>query len=172
MLGILPVAKTPSPEQHLSAVRIAYIGGLAVSLASHIAVVSLSATTVIFPFMFQVVYVQALSPKALVLPRTTWTPVVSLGEGVRSFLLWDQVFTYATMLFLALLQFFRVAPRLVERVKVVRLIVLVLGVIVVAGPGSACILLNWAGDESLFKHDSVMTDREARSSSGKRKAVT
>ena len=49
---------------------------------------------------------------------------------------------------------------------------LVLVAVIVAGPGSACILLNWAADESLIYHDSALTDGEARSSINKRKAVT
>ena len=172
MLGLIPVAETPSPEQHLGAVQIAYISGLIVSSTLHVAVISLSAMTVIFPFLYRAEYVRAFSPKAIILPLTSWTPVASLGEGVRSFLLWDQVFAYATMIFLALLQLVRVAPKLAERVGVLRMIVLVLLAIIVAGPGSACILLNWAADESLFYLDSALTDGEARSIISKRKAVT
>lgn len=172
MLGLVREVETPSPEQYLSAVRIAYICGLIVGSALHIAVVSLSATTVLFPFLYRAEYVQALTPRALILPRTSWTPVASFGEGVRSFLLWDQVFTYATMLSLAILQLFRVAPRLVKRVGILRLALIVLGTIVVAGPGSACILLYWAGDESHIHHESATTNGETRSSSGKTKAIT
>ena len=99
-------------------------------------------------------------------------PVASLGEGVRSFLLWDQIFAYSTMLFLALLQLARVAPALVERCGILRLSSLVIGATAVVGPGSACILLNWAGDEFLTHSDAVVTEHEAKSSSGKRKAAT
>lgn len=172
MLGLIPAPERPSPEQHLGAVRIAYIFGLIVSSALHVAVISLSAMTAIFPFLYRAEYVRAFSPKAILLPRTSWTPVASLGEGVRNFLLWDQVFAYATMIFLALLQLVRVAPTLMERIGVLRMIVLVLGAVMVAGPGSACILLNWAADESLVYHDLALVDGEVRSRIHKRKAVT
>ena len=171
MLGLVPATKKPSPQQHLRAVRVAYVCGLIVSAASHIAIVSLSATTVLFPFFYQAEYIHAFSPKALIVPPTSWASVANIGEGVRGFLLWDQVWSYATMLLLALVQLARVAPASVKSFGTLRLTLSVLVGIVVAGPGSVCMVLNWIGDESVIQQDLAAADGEERSSNEKRKAV-
>ena len=75
------------------------------------------------------------------------------------------------MLLLALVQLARVAPASVKSFGTLRLTLSVLVGIVVAGPGSVCMVLNWIGDESVIQQDLAAADGEERSSNEKRKAV-
>jgi hypothetical protein len=144
------VKEPSSPSQHLRAVRFANICGLTISTISHIAMVTLSTMTVMFPFIFQPDYVRELSPRALMAPPFFSIISSSFGEGVRSFLLWDQICANTTMIVLALLQLREVIS--VSRDSLTPLSSFALFTVgtIVAGPGSACLALNWLRDELLF----------------------
>lgn len=147
-----------SPSQHLGAVRFANTCALIVSTISHIAIVSLSIITLVFPFIVQPEYMRELSPRAVMAPPIFSTTVSSLGEGVRSFMLWDQIFAYGTMLCLAGLQFHQVVSVSgeSETYRPIWTAVLVAIGAVLAGPGTACLALNWIRDELLFRSKVVL----------------
>lgn len=171
MLGFVRGASHPSPEQHIRGTRMAYVCSLIVTLWTHIAIISLSVTTALFPFLFRSEYVLALSPKSLALPSISAAPVASLGEGVRTFFLWDQVFTYSTMLLLLYVQFVQVKPLVIEKLGSTRLFVFLIGSVVLLGPGSTCVMLSWAVDETWFLQSlaptlqAVKSDREQKKDS-------
>ena len=84
----------------------------------------------------------------------------TVRDGVRSFFLWDQVFGYSAFMLVMAMQ---LRTAVVARGlptnwgKVVGLAVLIL---VIAGPGSACLALSWLRDEMLFGPDAVGTKGE------------
>jgi hypothetical protein len=139
-----------SPFDHLNAIRFANACALIVSTTSHIAIVSLSAITVVFPFVFEPEYVKEFSPRAVMAPPIFSTAVSSLGQGVRTFMLWDQIFAYGTMLILAGLQLHPVISVSMRTFRPIWTAVFVAFCALVAGPGSACLALNWMQDELLF----------------------
>ena len=138
-----------TPGQHLKAVRFAYIFGVVISTVTHVAILSLSASTAVFPCLFRPEYARALEPSALVNLSTAWKTVSTLGDGVRSFLLWDQIFTYSTMLLLGYVQLKRI-PRASTGPQSFFLMGLVTAAIIFMGPGSAVLILSWIRDEELF----------------------
>ena len=140
----------PNTRHHLKAVRFAYIFGLVISTVTHTAILSLSLSTKILPFLFQPSYAQALGPSALLVPPVALTTVPSLGDGVRSFLLWDQVFAYSTMLILGYVQLQRVLQASRARTQPYSIAGLVAIGIIVMGPGSVVLILNWTREEELL----------------------
>lgn len=149
ILGVWPESERRSPAQHLVAVRLAYTCALAVSTISHVAFILLGATAVFFPFFLQPEYARVFHPRVMMVPPMSWTSVGSLGDGVRGFMLWDQVFVYATMLFLTELQLSRAVTTSGPNLMSVKAHVLALIVLAVLGPGSVCLVLSWARDEYL-----------------------
>ena len=144
-----------SSGSYLNAVRFACIFSLVISTVTHLAIVSLSLSTAILPFLFRPSYARALGPSALLVPPVAFTTVSSLGEGVRSFFLWDQIFAYSTMLGLAYVQLQRILRA--SRVRTLAFSdvgLVVLGILVI-GPGSVVVILNWIGDEELFGQNHV-----------------
>lgn len=142
-----------SPQEHLQVVRLVSCASLAMSSAVHIGVSAVSISTVLFPALFNAKYAQELSPASLFLPPTSITQASTVGDGVRSFLLWDQVFGYPVIILIGMLQLrTAVISRglLTSWMKSLGLVVLTS---CVAGPGSACLALSWLRDEILFDSD-------------------
>lgn len=162
----------PTAGQHLSAVRFAYMSGLAVSIVTHTSVLSLSLSTVIFRFLFRSEYARALGPRALLVPPVAWTTVSSLGEGVRSFFLWDQVFTYLTMLILGYVQLKTLSRASGASSHFVSMVGLMAMGFVFMGPGSVILIINWARDEELLGHMYAYQDDVRMSSASRKKAST
>ncbi|KAF2803638.1 uncharacterized protein BDZ99DRAFT_491664 [Mytilinidion resinicola] len=150
--------KQTSPISHLKAIRLTNAFVLAVSFAVHVAVSSLSLATVFFPALFAPGYADELSPASVFAPPIAIIQSKTTGEGLRSFLLWDQVFGYSIMLIVALMQLETVAKVKRKTFSWVKTIPLVLVGAVVAGPGSVCLVVSWVRDEILFDYgkDSVL----------------
>ncbi|KAL3468955.1 hypothetical protein BJX99DRAFT_268818 [Aspergillus californicus] len=147
----------------LTALRTTNITALIFSTAMHISIVGISLSTILFPTIFRPAYINHLSPASIFLPPlASGSQALTPGDGVRGFLLWDQVASYATILVVVLGEFREV----VRAVKVQGQgggggtwasllsswtgIVGVVGVSLVLGPGSACLVVSWMRDEILF----------------------
>lgn len=168
-LGVSAKTEMPSSAQHLSAVRFAYTCALIVSSGTHVAISSLSLTTVMFPVLFREEYARALSPRALLVPPTSWATVASLGEGVRSFLLWDQIFAYSTLLLLGYMQVSRSMGKIRSTGRPTWTAGLMAISILMIGPGSTFLALNWVRDESLFLNRTGTEHRKETSGTVKNK---
>ncbi|KAI4157485.1 MAG: hypothetical protein L6R39_000670 [Caloplaca ligustica] len=154
--------RKPTPRQNLSAVRFAHTFALVVSTATHVAVLSVSLTTVMFPSMFQPGYARALSPGALLAPLATQTTVSSLGQGVQRFLFWDQVFAYSTLLFLGYVLLQRILP-ISGPIHSTSMIGFVAMGTLVVGPGSVTLALSWIKDEELLGRTEAYQDGTGKS---------
>lgn len=146
---------TISPHEHLRAVRIVNCATLAISSAIHIGISTLSISTVLFPAIFNAKYAQELSPASLILPPISLTTQGNtVGDGVRSFFLWDQIFGYLIVILVGTLQLRTAAASArgsppISWTKSLGIVVLTS---CLAGPGSAYLALIWLRDEILFEN--------------------
>lgn len=76
----------------------------------------------------------------------------TVGDGTRSFMLWDQVCGYGTVLLVLLLRARQLAPAAGVDLGLAKLVAGSLLCFVILGPGSACLLVSWLGDLVLFKN--------------------
>ncbi|KAF2497541.1 hypothetical protein BU16DRAFT_616165 [Lophium mytilinum] len=144
--------KQTSPTSHLKAIRITNGCALATSFAVHIAVSSLSLATVLFPAVFAPGYAEELGPTSVFVPPIAISKSKTVGEGFRSFLLWDQVFGYSIMLVVALMQLETSVKAHGKTFSWVKTVPVALVGAVVAGPGSVSLAVSWVRDEILFEY--------------------
>jgi hypothetical protein len=143
-------AKSPQQSSHLSSIRFATGVTLALSFAVHAAVLGVSISTVLFPNLFSTPYVSQLSPTSLFAPPLAISSGSTVGDGLRSFFLWDQVAGYLAMHLASLVQLQNAARVSKKSFSWVKAIGITTAVSIVAGPGSACLLVSWLRDEMLF----------------------
>jgi hypothetical protein len=143
--------KTTSQRNHITAIRVTNAFAITASFAVHISVTSISLATVLFPSVFAASYAEELSPRSIFAPPIAIPVSKTAGDGVRSFLLWDQVFGYSVMLLVALLQLQTVVKAKGRAWSWVKVIPMALVGAVIGGPGSACLAVSWARDELLFE---------------------
>ncbi|KAI1136391.1 hypothetical protein F5Y05DRAFT_107433 [Hypoxylon sp. FL0543] len=150
-------AGTGSPSDHrqghdngLRSVRTTYAVALALSFAMHVAIVSLSIITVLFPAIFEPSYRQYLSPSSLFIPPLSVESAKTVGDGIRSFFLWDQVGGYGVVLLVGLLQLRNAAHVTGKQFNWFNAVVFTALASLVLGPGSTSVLINWWHDELLL----------------------
>ncbi|KAI1338296.1 hypothetical protein F5Y15DRAFT_424989 [Xylariaceae sp. FL0016] len=83
--------------KHLSSVRYLYAIVLAFSFAAHIAICAVSFSSVLFPAIWSEQHIADLSPATLFVPPMALPASQDFADGVKSFMMWDQVFGYATV---------------------------------------------------------------------------
>lgn len=136
--------------KYFRAIRIVSILTLSISCAIHIAIISISVTATLFPAIFAREYRQEFRISSLFIPPVLLDQGNTVGDGVRSFFLWDQVAGFSTILLVALIQL-RNLVRVVNKQFswVMAVGATILGSCVV-GPGSMCMMIHWFYDETLF----------------------
>ncbi|KAI9819304.1 MAG: hypothetical protein M1827_007461 [Pycnora praestabilis] len=113
---------------------------------AHVATVSFSTVAWLLPMLFAPRYVAAFHPSQLLFPANP-SSVGSIGEGVLNFLQWDQWLGYSAALIWAV-TLYHDAQAKEKRVRSWDvLLAKIVGLIAVAGPGSAVIAVIWARDE-------------------------
>lgn len=141
----------PSLPKQLCAVR--WLHGLALlcSAAFHIGICFLSFASILFPALFKDRFLGDLKPESLFLPPLVISGTSTVGDGVRSFLLWDQLCGYSTVM-VVLWEQYRIASQAsTGRFSFMQTAFVLLGSSVFLGPGSACILMSWWREELLFQ---------------------
>ncbi|KAI0836877.1 hypothetical protein F5Y06DRAFT_272502 [Hypoxylon sp. FL0890] len=149
---------SPSDRGHghdngLHSVRTTYAVTLAFSFAMHVAIVSLSIITVLFPAIFDPSYRQYFSPASLFIPPLSVEPTKTVGDGIRSFFLWDQVGGYGVVLLVGLVQLGNAAHVTGKQFNWFNAVVSTALASLVFGPGSTSVLINWWHDELLLGPD-------------------
>ncbi|KAL1639411.1 hypothetical protein SLS58_007992 [Diplodia intermedia] len=111
-------SSSSSSSSFPSSSRAVYAATILVTAAAHVAAVALTAAAALFPMAFAPGYAAALRPGRVFVPpvalapalsssssssaaTTTGISIITAGEGVRGFMLWDQAVGYAVVLFLA-----------------------------------------------------------------------
>ncbi|KAK2057590.1 hypothetical protein LY76DRAFT_594073 [Colletotrichum caudatum] len=135
---------------HLRSVRVVNLLTLVATCACHWSVVGVSLASVLFPSVFAPGYARELGPGSLALPPVAITQGETFGDGVRSFMLWDQVFGYSLVGLVVLAQVHRAAGACGQATGPFRLALVTLALSVVAGPGSAILIMSWWRDEMVF----------------------
>ncbi|PYI35937.1 hypothetical protein BP00DRAFT_387706 [Aspergillus indologenus CBS 114.80] len=163
---ITPASTAPATskkkEAHIHAIRAATIPAFLFSTLMHISIVAVSITTVLFPTLFQPIYRRELHPTAIFVPPLAIGPQAkSPGDGVRGFLLWDQVAGYSTVMIVVILELRNAWAARGWEFRWKRMIPAALGGSLLLGPGSACLLGSWVRDEVLFG-GWVEEDRQVR----------
>lgn len=151
---------TTGPAQHLRAVRLVAGLTIAVSSAVHVGTCAVSFSTVVFPALFQPTYIQELSPRSLFIPPLALSATSTVGDGVRSFFLWDQVIGYLTVMVVIWKQFSVAARTATGSYSWLKTAAVVVVASAVLGPGSACLVLSWWKDVLLF----ATTERTSKKS--------
>ena len=148
-----------SPREHLQLVRLVSFAALVVSAAVHIAVVTVSISSVLFPALFNVEYVEDLSPASIFLPPVSIRRGETVGDGVRSFFLWDQASGYPIMIIVMVLQLRTAANSRGMSTSWVKMFGFAMLTTCIAGPGSTCLALSWLRDETLFRSDELTSHK-------------
>ncbi|RAH80163.1 hypothetical protein BO86DRAFT_342069 [Aspergillus japonicus CBS 114.51] len=151
---ITPASTTPATskknEAHIHAIRAATIPAFLFSTLMHISIVAVSITTVLFPTLFQPTYRNELHSTAIFIPPLAIGPQAkSPGDGVRGFLLWDQVAGYSTVMTVVMLELRSAWAARGWEFQWKRMVPAALGGSLLLGPGSACLLGSWIRDEVL-----------------------
>jgi len=144
-----------SPQEHLRVVRLVSFASLIVGAAVHVGVITVSISTVLFPALFDAKFLEELSPASMFLPPVTVQRGETVGDGVRSFFLWDQAFGYPVMISVMMVQLRTAVFSRGLSASWATLLGLAVLVTCIAGPGSACLALSWLRDEILFGCDGV-----------------
>lgn len=140
-------------KSHLVAVRLTNTIAMALSAGAHITFVLLSVSTSLFPAIFAKPFLTHLTPAALFAPPIAIQSAKTVGDGVRSFMLWDQAVGYTAVLAFFSYQFLCAAKAAGFEVRG-----LVAGVsaaisALIIGPGATAVGVSWARDELLFAED-------------------
>lgn len=125
---------------------------LLISFTTHIGLTSISLSTILFPNLWAPEAIREFNPASLLIPPVSVTRAQTVGDGVRSFFLWDQVFGYTVGILVAWLQLRTV---LISRGwhrqwPWPKVLLGIIGGTMIAGPGSVCLGLNWIRDEILI----------------------
>ncbi|KAM0800658.1 hypothetical protein BDR22DRAFT_908273, partial [Usnea florida] len=144
-----------SPQEHIRLVRLVSFASLVVSTAIHIAVITVSISSVLFPTLFDAEHLGDLSPASIFLRPVSIRRGDTVGDGVRSFFLWDQASGYPIMMIVMILQLRTAATSRGTSTSWVKLFGFAVLISCIAGPGSACLAISWLKDETLFCYDEV-----------------
>ncbi|KGO77078.1 hypothetical protein PITC_006860 [Penicillium italicum] len=148
-------ATSISASAHRKAIRILSVVSMLVSFTVHVVLSSISLTTLLFPSLWAPGFISDFLPAALVIPPVSFTRGTTVGDGVRSFLLWDQVFGYMVAILIAWLQLHTVLVARGKRLGWVKSVVWIVGGAAIAGPGSVCLAINWTRDEFLLNSEDI-----------------
>ncbi|KAF2726643.1 hypothetical protein EJ04DRAFT_598620 [Polyplosphaeria fusca] len=144
-----PQSATPR-RSHIRAVRVIYALSAAIGTFIHIGVVAISLSTLLFPMLFSPAYLDELHPASLALPPVSITQGRTIGDGIRSFFLWDQVFGYTSAILVALKAYEAACTAKGTGFSWRRSALGTFVASAVVGPGVACLGLGWLRDELLF----------------------
>ncbi|RAL03043.1 uncharacterized protein BO80DRAFT_351248 [Aspergillus ibericus CBS 121593] len=147
---------TPAPTEaiitnHLRAVRVTNTLALIIGSVIHLFILGVSLATVLFPSIFQPIYVAELSPSTLFFPPVSMPPkAVVPGDGVASLLLWDQFAGYLLVMIVTIVEVQRALMSVKASQSLWSVVVMAVVATLLLGPGSACLLGSWVRDEVLF----------------------
>ncbi|KAH6645364.1 hypothetical protein BKA67DRAFT_664450 [Truncatella angustata] len=144
--------REPKHAAHLRVVRYLGAGAMALGFAVHAGVTAVSISAAFFPALFAPGYAELLHPLSLAVPPIAVEQAKSPGDGIWSFVVWDQVFGFAfvMLLFLAQLQnAMRVSDRF-GSFSWAKMCATSLISSFLIGPGVTIVAISWLRDEILY----------------------
>lgn len=138
--------------ENIRSLRLMYASAFGLCLIAHIAILSLSMISFVFPMLFAPGYPSAFHPLRLMFPANPST-ASSIGEGSMNFLQWDQWIGYSAALLWAMTQHQNARSKKETVQGWMVLLAKVAGLTAIAGPGGALIAVTWARDEFLLAVD-------------------
>ncbi|KAI4134013.1 MAG: hypothetical protein LQ347_001878 [Umbilicaria vellea] len=144
-----PKPTTELGAENIYSLRLVYASAFGLCSIAHIAIISLSMVSFVFPMLFAPGYPSAFHPLRLIFPANP-SRASSIGEGSMNFLQWDQWIGYSAALLWAMIQHQNARSKNETARGWMVLLAKVAGVIAIAGPGGALIAVTWARDESVL----------------------
>ncbi|KAI1879702.1 hypothetical protein JX265_002656 [Neoarthrinium moseri] len=155
--ALLPAASSRDSGHtaHLRVVRYLSTSAMALGFAVHVGVAAVSLSAALFPAVFAPGYAELLHPLSVAVPPIAVEKAQSPGDGIWSFVVWDQVFgfSFVMLLFLAQLQN---AMRFSDRFgsfSWAKSCVLGFLSSFLIGPGVTIVAISWLRDEVLYGAD-------------------
>jgi hypothetical protein len=145
-----PESLSELSRRHITTVRWVYAPALVFSFCSHIAVSAVSASTRLFPTLFRPEYLADLNPSMVFVPPIAVVMGETVGDGTRSFMLWDQLIGYATIGLFMLVQLSNAFTVTGKSFSWPKAVVASLLCWAITGGGSTCLLISWMRDEALY----------------------
>ncbi|EAW19763.1 uncharacterized protein NFIA_093830 [Aspergillus fischeri NRRL 181] len=160
--ALLPAGTVNKEDATRRAIRILNATSLLISFAVHVSLMSISFTTILFPNLWTPETIHEFHPVSLLIPPVSVTATQTVGDGVHSFFLWDQVFGYTLGILVAWLQLRTVliARDWYRQWPWPKVLLGIVGGAMIAGPGSVCLGLNWIRDEVLMPSAEVSQKEE------------
>ncbi|KAK1580091.1 uncharacterized protein LY79DRAFT_672127 [Colletotrichum navitas] len=140
------VTQLRTNRRYIANMALVYAPALIVSVYSHIAVLAATVSTRLFPALFRPEHLASLTPWEVFVPPLSVVAGQTVGDGTRSFMLWDQVFGYGTVGIVMLLRLRSAADAVGRPLGSVKMVTGILLASLVAGPGSACLLACWVSE--------------------------
>ncbi|GKZ33987.1 hypothetical protein AbraIFM66950_004118 [Aspergillus brasiliensis] len=148
-----PAVATTAPKAHLHAIRAANIPAAIISIAFHFSILGVSLSTIFFPSIFTPAYRTELHPSAIFVPPLALPRATTPGDGVKGFLLWDELIAYLVVLVVVAFELQGAWSTVLTRNGVFRwswFLPAAFGSSFLLGPGTTCLLVSWLRDEILF----------------------
>lgn len=147
--------REPGHAAHLRVVRYSALGAMFLGFAAHVGVTAVSLSAALFPALFAPGYAELLHPLSLAVPPIAVEKAKSPGDGIWSFVVWDQVFgfSFVMLLFLAQLQNAMRFSNRFGSLSWARISVISLVASFLIGPGVTIVAISWLRDELLYGAD-------------------
>ncbi|KAH7383547.1 hypothetical protein BKA64DRAFT_760312 [Cadophora sp. MPI-SDFR-AT-0126] len=140
--------KSSVPDVELrSALRHTYAFAIFVSFAAHIAALTTTFSTVLFPTLSSIAAAQTLKPGTVFRLSLSHTEVHSMGSGALQFMQWDLVIGFLTVLIPAASKYHSSQTLAGNSKNVVTLVLKLLVAVALVGPGAAFVGIKWLDDE-------------------------
>ncbi|KAI1387735.1 uncharacterized protein F4822DRAFT_291238 [Hypoxylon trugodes] len=151
--AIFPASRRePDREAHLRVVKLLGISSIVLGFAMHVAVLTVSLSAVLFPAIFAPGYAELLHPLSVAVPPFAIVKGQTPGDGIWSFVVWDQVFgfSFVMLVFLAQLQNAMRFSDQFGSFSWIKMSIICLISSFLIGPGATIMGVSWARDRVLY----------------------
>ncbi|PVH77051.1 hypothetical protein DL98DRAFT_464083 [Cadophora sp. DSE1049] len=142
-----------SNAELLFALRRAYAFAMFVSFAAHIAALTATFSTVLFPALLSIAASQTLKPGTIFRLPLSHAEVYSMGSGALQFLQWDLFTGFLTLLIPATAKYHSSQTKAGKSESVVTLVLKLLAAVALVGPGAAFVGIRWMDDEAGWRQE-------------------
>lgn len=142
-----------SNAELLSALRHTYVFAMFISFASHIAILTATFSTVLFPTLSSVAATEALKPGTIFRLPLSHADIYSMGSGALQFLQWDLFIGFLTLLIPAAAKYHSSVSKAGKSENAIILALKVLVAVAFVGPGATLVGVRWMDDETILTQE-------------------